>query len=139
MKTVTELCQETNESQKIKKTATTGWNQEGWPESHEARMVTLWKELASLYDYQAERKYGDIGGDVFVEWGNKLRFFKNEQLRRGLDQCLADESEYAPALKAFIWYCEGKTKGLTHGTDAYRPFDKSKALTHKPDPERVKK
>lgn len=101
-------------------------------------MVTLWKELANLYDAQATKKYGHVGGEVFIDWGNKLRFMKNEQLRRGLTQCVNDDSEYAPSLKTFLWLCEGKSKGLSHNSGAYKPVEKQKALTHKPDEKKVK-
>jgi hypothetical protein len=100
----------------------------------------LWRELVSLYDTQAIKKYGTVGSPVFVEWGNKL-FEKNvteKQIKAALDMCESEDTDYAPSRKRFMSYCLGKTRGLSHNTDAYKPFDKSKALTHKPDENKVK-
>ena len=138
MKTVTELYQGTNSSNKAEQLPKTGSELKEWTPNHIKRMTTLWMELLTLYDNQALKKYGQVGSDVFIAWGNKLRYLKNEELRRGLTNCQLDGSEYAPSLKTFIWYCEGKAKGLTHSSAAYKPFDKSRALEHKPDQERVK-
>ena len=84
-----------------------------------------------MYDYQAIRRYGHIGGEVFTDWGNKLKNFKNEELRKGLKGCLECSSEHAPGLKTFIGYCKNMQQGLTHNSAAYREFRKEKLLTNK--------
>lgn len=91
-----------------------------------------------MYDMQAIRKYGQIGSQVFLSWGEHLKNFTDDELKKGLVGALKSESEYAPGLKAFIGYCRNQQTGLTHNTAAYKEFPKNRSLTKKTDRESAK-
>jgi hypothetical protein len=89
-----------------------------------------------MYDLQAIKKYGQVGSQVFISWGDHLQSFEDEDLRRGLMCSLESQSEYAPGLKTFIGYCRNQYTGLTHNTLAYKVIPKSHRIEKKADKEK---
>lgn len=97
-------------------------------------MAILWGELLKLYDAQAVKKYGYVGGETFNYWSERLSDLTQDDIKRGLENCLKDDSEYAPGLKKFRALCFNTKTGLTHNTAAYEIVKPSKRLTKKTDP-----
>ncbi len=68
-------------------------------------MAWLWGQLFELYGSKAEIKYGEVGGEVFNSWCQKLSVLEPDDIKRGLEACLYREEPWPPELQEFMRSC----------------------------------
>ena len=68
-------------------------------------------------------------------WGRKLAGLTDEQIMTGLDNLPED---FPPTPMAFKKLCTAKPEGFLHNTAAYKPFDRSKAIERRGNPDLAK-
>lgn len=70
-------------------------------------------------------------------WLAGLQGLTTEQIGKGLQRVLDDDTEWPPTLSQFRNMCKDQSSGLTHNTAAYKVFPKSRQLEKKPDQNKV--
>ena len=86
-----------------------------------------------MYGHKFISQFGDTPDDT---WVRCLEGITPQEMAKGLELCLEAHTEWPPGAVEFAALCRGENSsdGWRHRGDAYKPFDKSTALEHKPKP-----
>lgn len=117
-------------------TTTISQNSDSKPELDNSRLNRIFALMQASY---GTRWVNQTGTGKALElskyiWGRKLAGLTDEQIMTGLDNLPED---FPPTPMAFKKLCTAKPQGL-HNTAAYKPFDRSKAIEHKANPDLAK-
>lgn len=95
-----------------------------------ALTAKLWAKFTDLYGYTFIRQYGEEPSDT---WISCLYGITPDQMAEGLKKCLELHPEWPPGAAQFRCLCLGEkaSESWEHRTDAYKRFDKTKALAVK--------